>query len=281
MLDPSYAFQPSAFAGSVQNVPGLTSFSGAPSAQGLLPSSQTLTWNSFQAGDDVFFTKGRHLLKFGGQIERMQDNQLILGSVNGSFRFASLLNFLTNRPQSFQGNETIAPPEFGLRQTVAGAYFEDDVRLRSTLTIDLGLRYEMATVISEAHNRLSNLRNLTDAQPFVGSPFYLNPTLRNFERELDLPESSRGGHWGRIWHVRVLPLPYEFAISVSTDAVRSGIFETSFLRLIPRGAYNLLAGSGNRLVRSTEHAPKRNYVMQWNSSVARELSSPGNNGRLC
>jgi hypothetical protein len=279
MFDPSYFFQPGAFAGSIQNVPGLTNFSGAPSAQGLLPSSQTLTWNSFQAGDDFFITKGRHSLKFGGQVERMQDNQLILGSVNGAFRFASLLNFLTNHPQSFQGNQTIAPPEFGLRQTVVGAYFEDDIRLRPTLTVDLGLRYEMATVLSEAHGRIANLLNLTDAQPFVGSPFYLNPTLRNFEPRVGFAWNPAGGRTlvrGGFGMFDVLPLPYEFSISIQHGVP---FVQEIFGNVIPpgsfaTGAYNLLAGSGtsSRSV-YVEHAPKRNYVMQWNLSVARELSS--------
>ncbi|MBZ5643660.1 MAG: carboxypeptidase regulatory-like domain-containing protein [Acidobacteriia bacterium] len=279
MLDPSYAFQPGAFAGQIQNVPGLTNFSGAPSAQGLLPSSQTLTWNSYQAGDDVSLTKGRHELKFGGLVERMQDNQLILGSVNGAFRFASLSNFLTNVPQSFQGNQTVAPPEFGLRQTLAGAYFEDDVRLRSTLTIDLGLRYEMATVLSEAHNRLSNLRNLTDAQPNIGSPFYVNPTLRNFEPRVGVAWNPGGGRTlvrGGFGMFDVLPLPYVFSISVQHGVpfVQEVFGNTIPPGSFPTGAFNLLTGSpGSSRSVYVEHAPKRNYVMQWNFSIARELSS--------
>ena len=34
---------------------------------------------------------------------------------------------------------------------------------------------------TEAHNRISNLQNLTDAKPWTGAPFFRNPTLRNFE----------------------------------------------------------------------------------------------------
>src|SRR6202049_2172956 len=54
MLDPSFAFLPGALAGAVQSVPGVTSFLGAPTTLGVLPSSRSLAWNSFQAGDDVF-----------------------------------------------------------------------------------------------------------------------------------------------------------------------------------------------------------------------------------
>ena len=47
--------------------------------------------------------------------------------------------------------------------------------------IDVDPRYEMATVPSELNNLISNLDHLTDSRPRVGSPFFQNPTLRNFE----------------------------------------------------------------------------------------------------
>jgi hypothetical protein len=279
MLDPSYAFQPGALAGAIENVPGLTSFLGAPSLQGLLPSSKDLTWNSFQGSDDLILTRGRHTLKFGALIERMQDNQLLLSGVNGEFRFASLVNLLTNKPQSFQGNRTISPPEFGMRQTQFGAYVQDDLRMRSTLTINLGLRYEMATVPAEAHNRISNLRNLTDAQPYVGSPFFLNPTLRNFEPRVGFAWDPRGGRTllrGGFGIFDVLPLPYEFSISYqhAVPFVEEIFGNTIPAGSFPTGAFQTLSAQPNsRRSVYVEHAPKRNYVMQWNLSLARELSS--------
>jgi len=278
MLDPSYAFEPGGLAGSIESVPGLTNFKGAPSTVGLLPSSQSLAWNSFQGGDDAFLTRGKHGLKFGALVERIQDNQLILSNVNGVFRFNSLLSLLTNQPQGFQGNRTIAPPEFALRQTLFSAYIQDDVRLKPNLTVNAGLRYEMATVPNEAHNRISNLRNLADAQPYVGSPFFLNPTFRNFEPRVGFAwnPSARTLIRGGFGTFDVLPLPYEFSISfqhavpfvqeIFGNAVPSGSF--------PTGAFQQLAtaSTSSRSV-YVEHAPKRNYVMQWNLSVARELSS--------
>src|SRR6202521_2158639 len=184
MLDPSFGFQPGGRAGAIQAVPGVTSFLGAPTVQGPLPSSKSLFWNSFQAGDDAFLIRGMHALKFGGVVERMQNNELTLSNTSGAFRVDSLSNFLTNRPHVFQGTRTLSEPDFGLRETLVGAYAQDDIRLEKNLTFNAGLRYEMVTVPTEAHNRISNLRNLTDALPRVGSPFFLNPTLRNFEPRL-------------------------------------------------------------------------------------------------
>src|SRR5882672_8699163 len=86
MLDPSFGFVPGGLAGEIRGVPGITNFSGAPTAGGVLLSEKSLAWNSFQGGDDVFLTRGMHSLKFGVVVERMQDNQLSLPAVNGRFR---------------------------------------------------------------------------------------------------------------------------------------------------------------------------------------------------
>src|SRR3981189_1871992 len=103
MLDPTFAFVPGGLAGEIRAIPGVTNFSGAPTKAGVLLSEKSLAWNSFQGGDDVFLSRGIHSIKFGVIAERMQDTQLSLPAVNGRFRFDSLENFLTNRPQVFQG----------------------------------------------------------------------------------------------------------------------------------------------------------------------------------
>src|SRR4029077_6411477 len=118
MLDPSYAFVPGEFAGEVRAVPGVTNFSGAPTAQNFLSSSRRLAWNSFQGGDDVFLTRGIHAINLGAVVERMQDNELSFANVNGNFRFDTLADLLTNKPTVFQGIQTGGVPDVGLRQTL-------------------------------------------------------------------------------------------------------------------------------------------------------------------
>jgi len=113
--------------------------------------------------------------------------------VNGNFKFASLADFLTNRPRTFEGVVPRPIPVVGIRETLFGGYMYDDIRVRRGLNLSLGVRYEMTTVPTEAHNRLSNLLNLTDAQPHLGSPFFLNPTLHNFEPRLGLVWSPWAG----------------------------------------------------------------------------------------
>jgi hypothetical protein len=70
--------------------------------------------------------------------------------VDGSFTFASLADLLTNRPRNFEGLAPRPIPVVGIRETLAGAYAQDDIRVRSGLNVSLGVRYEMATVPAEA-----------------------------------------------------------------------------------------------------------------------------------
>jgi len=209
----------------------------------------------------------------------MQSNELSTGTVNGVFRFDSISDFLTNRPRAFQGLQSPALPDVGLRETLVGAYFQDDIRLRRNFIFNAGLRYEMVTVPTEAHNRISNLQNLTDAVPRVGAPFFQNPTLRNFEPRIGLAWNPRGGKTlvrSGFGVFDVLPLPYEFNLSFQ----RAVPFVNSvFANLLPAGSFPTGAFAkfsqqpGSGLGTYVEQKPKRNYVMQWNLSVARELSS--------
>ena len=277
MSDPAFAFVPGGFAGDIHSIPGVTNFLGAPTSAGYLPSSRSLFWNSFQGGDDAVVTRGRHALKFGGGIERMQDNELSASNINGLFRFDSLAQFLTNQPSLFSGTVTVLPPDIGLRQTLLGAYVQDDIRLEKNFTFNAGVRYETVTVPSEAHNRTTVLRNLMDAQPSVGTKLFGNPTLRNFEPRLGFawnPHSGKTLLRGGFGIFDVLPLPYEFTLSFQrADPNVQTIVGAASPGSFPTEAFQTLKNKPTGLAYFPESNPKRNYVMQWNVSVARELSS--------
>jgi hypothetical protein len=277
MRDRSYAFIPGQFVGGIQAIPGVTTFGGGPSIYNTIGGSKTLTWNSFQGGDDAFLTRGGHAVKFGAVVERMQNNERAFANLNGAFRFSALADFLTNVPHTFQGTVPNPVQTFGVRETLFGAYAQDDLKLRPNFTLNLGLRYETVTVPSEVYGRLSNLRNLTDAEPHLGSPFFLNPTLRNFEPRVGFAWNARGktlvrGGFGMF---DVLPLMYMFNNSIPyaipfTERIYANILPAGSF---PTGAYAEFASqSTSSQGIYVEHNPKRDYVMQWNLSVARELA---------
>src|ERR1700736_899384 len=125
-------------------------------------------WNSLQAYDDAFFTKGTHTIKFGGGFERMLLNVVADTDPNGIWHFADLQGFLSNNPNKFNGGiaSTLSPRN--LRQNIIGLYVQDDWRWKPNLTLNIGLRYETSTVPTETSGKIANLRNLTDPLPVCG-----------------------------------------------------------------------------------------------------------------
>jgi hypothetical protein len=235
-------------------------------------------WTTYQAYDDAFLTKGLHSIKFGGGFERMQDNLYTLTSP-GTFKFGDFYSFLTNRPSQFSSS-LIDPGGRGVRESLFAAYIQDDWRLRPNLTVNLGLRYEMTTVPTEESGRLSHLINITDQNPYVGNPYFLNPTKRNFEPRVgfawdpfrDGKTAVRGG----FGIFDVLPLPYEFMTIVDNAApfAEGGSVKNSKTPLAGTfyaGAFALQKPSAFQQT-YIENQPHRNYVMQWNLNVQRQIT---------
>lgn len=279
--DTSYGFVPGQFPGLIASVPGITSMPDTPIATnpGTLIGSKSLHWNSFQAGDDIFLTRGINALQFGAVVERIQDNAISFLNSNGTFRFDTLSDLLTNRARQFSGLVPSPQITYGTRQTLFGTYFEDDVRVKPNFTVNLGLRYEIASVPTEVHNDLSNLQNLTDAQPKLGSPYFLNPTLHNLEPRLGFAwtpsKNSKTLLRGGFGMFDVLPLPYELRdITPNPFPFARQFLGEPAQGSFPTLAYTQLSGSTTGF-RSTyvEHNPKRSYVMQWNLSAAEQISS--------
>jgi len=273
--DTSNGFVPGSAVGGIA-VTGITGYSGGSGAVGEIDYG----FNSFQIYDDVFWTKGIHSMKFGANVERLQNNELGTSMPNGTFTFTSLANFLTNHPATFTAalaGRNVSPYRF--RQTIVGAYFEDDAHLATNLTVNVGLRYEMATVPTEVNGRLTSLRNLSDSAPHLGSPLFYNPTYRNFEPRIGFSwDPFHSGHTavrGAFGIYDVLPLIYQFGIAAYSTApffergtIASGLPAGSF----PANAFALLTPNQLKYQYIESH-PKRNYVMNWNFNIQQQFGS--------
>lgn len=205
-------------------------------------------WNSTQFYDDANWIHGAHSIKFGVGVEREDYNFTAFQEPGGRWKFASIADFLEGNPFSWEAGlpNTVTPRE--LRQTIPNVYVQDDWRLRSNLTLNLGLRWEMATVINDGQGKIGSLVSIFEpsatttadsnmrcgaqftapvaAQPgttcdSVG-PYYKNPTLRDFDPRIgfawDPFHNGKTAVRGGIGIYDVLPLPGYFLLQTNQAA---------------------------------------------------------------
>ena len=123
--------------------------------------------------------RGPNLIKAGVLLERYKPREFNPTFSRGLFRFPSLRRFLENRPAIFIGLTPEADLDRAWEYDLVAFYLQDEVRLGDRLTVNLGLRYETASVPSEAGGRDVSLRGLLDPEPTIG-PLYRNPTRDNW-----------------------------------------------------------------------------------------------------
>ena len=260
------------------SVTGLTGFSGGLGNTG----DNTHTLDSFQFYDDLSLTRGSHALKFGFATERMEDNE-VPHSVWGNFSFNSLTAFLQNQPTngSFLGP---VYEGYGNRQSLFSGYAQDDWRVTSSLTLNLGVRYEMTTLPTEAHNRYLAITSsdATGTPVPVHTYWSRNQTLRNFAPRVgfawapfpDKKTSIRGAFGVYdllplpfIWQwIPALGPPFNYSSSVTLSGT-TGTF--------PYAAYNMVSFTtvcNTCTANWIEPNPPASYALNWNLNVQHSLT---------
>ena len=275
------AADPSFGTGIVPNRPGpIISGAGLSTSVQNLGNQSTFhhVQNSFQGYDDAFLTRGNHALKFGFAVERIQNNTLAVSRPNGTFNFKGLQSFLTNHPSSFTIGDPRFESEVSTRVTILGGYLQDNWRFRPNLTLNLGMRYEMSTIPTQAHVPFHILQSLTTAPVDVSRPWQSNPTLHNFEPRVgfawdpfsDGKMSVRGG----FGIFDVLPGPWV----TNQELSQARPFTLSLAASnLPAGAFPHLTGltinNTSALGYFPEQHPHRNYAMNWNLTIQRQIGS--------
>ena len=300
VADPAFGVMPGANNPNTVIAGGFTSL-----GVGLLGNNTLHNWNSFQFYDDASLTRGSHSLKFGFAMERMQYNFYTSFMKYGKLRFNSLKDFLLNNPASLEGGFPEALRPRGLRETLFAGYIQDDWRVRRGLTLNIGLRYEMATVPNEVHGQLTSLAAFSDPLPLCGtanpalttvrgkpgcagvsSSFFANPSKRNFEPRFGFAwdpfgngkTAVRGGF--AIFDVLLLPGYFFHPQSTATPFLLAGVVDNSkgplagigVLADTPGSAFSRL-GANSLFGVLMENRPPRSYVEQWNINVQRQLSA--------
>ena len=121
--------------------------------------------NSEHFSDVATLIRGRHTMKFGGELRIQQLNNAAHFDIGGNFNFRSnqtgntsdfnqgwpIASLITGRPEfSFNSNQTIDP---GHRFLSYAAFYQDDFKVTPRLTVNIGLRYDFGRPREEARGR--------------------------------------------------------------------------------------------------------------------------------
>lgn len=109
----------------------------------------------YQVTDSVSYLKGKHAIKFGGDILVNQSTNNVTANTKGPFRFRGGL------PAFFTGNISRAQISSGnflrhLQNEGYGIFVQDDWRITPRVTINMGLRYELTSVFHESDHLIGN-----------------------------------------------------------------------------------------------------------------------------
>jgi outer membrane receptor protein involved in Fe transport len=162
----------SPFAGITTNIPGhegvpdvnvLGGFTIGNNFEGELPQ----TGNTFQWTDNFTKTIGKHTIKFGGDVRRQRFDQFLYFEINGYYQYFSgqaddvgmpensYPDFFLGLPAAY--NQGAAQGE-DLRNTSLYLFAQDSYKIKSNVTINYGIRWELNTPYYDTGNRLQTYR---------------------------------------------------------------------------------------------------------------------------
>jgi hypothetical protein len=198
-----------------------------------------------EASDDVTFINGRHSWKFGANVKRMRDNTAQNTSLRGIYNFANFDAVLTGTSSNFTAVRPGQDAYRGFRQSLYALFGQDDFRVNSRLTLNLGFRWEAATDPTDSRKLASRLLNVSD-RAFTPDDVFIEITSKNFEPRVGFAWQATGdgrtvlrGGFG-IFHDQILPVYYAVAVTKYPPyyerlAVANPRFPDGYLQLTTSG----------------------------------------------
>ena len=240
----------------------------------------------FSVGDDAFWSKGKHEIKFGALFNHFDQYGNQGEGEKGAVSFASLHTFLLGQYKSyttFSGQQDNSLKDM-LFATV-GSYVQDTYHISRRLNLNLGLRYEFATQPNEKNGNQSNFASIPYSDAPTLGPIVGNPTYKNFSPRIGFAwdvfgngtTSLRGGaailydiaNIGEVYELEGIGMP-PFVVSYVVAPTAAGAPKTFQLPFpIPAGVVTgSLQGSAPTTVNYNYQQPR---MYDFNLAVERKL----------
>jgi hypothetical protein len=288
------------------NIPNLTMAGGLVSNGGSISNLGSnnnnpggLAQNTLQFIDHFSHTTGKHEWKFGTDIRNIRDNRFydldfigqitFTGSANPQGIKSPLADFaegLANSALHFIGDS-----HRSYRTTEYDFFAQDSYRLRTNLTLNYGIRYELNTVLHDATNRATTFRP-QDFTTFL-SPTADQTNLSVLQASGIVTQNQAGGLYGPNHNNFAPRVGIAWALGqrqLTVVRVGYGIFYDTVLGQIPGnvllnppslpdffnaapgvGWPNAFAPSGFPVITITPANFPSPYSQSWNADVQREL----------
>lgn len=247
--------------------------------------------NKFEGQDEIFWTHNRHSIMAGISVGRVQSTTLGDIFAGGLFIFASYGfnpggvpqpgSFLSGEPFLFTGaGSGQAEGTRSFRETQLTGYVQDDWKVNSRVTVNLGLRYEFVTNPVEVNGKLNAIVNVLTDTGFthVSNVFASNLSLHNLDPRVGLAWSLtndqktvlRAGFG--VFHAVVGPRDYFAAYSLAPPFNTLTIVEPAFSNPFTfTGLFSVPTPNISQAADyNSHHTP---YVMQYNLNVQRDLGA--------
>jgi Carboxypeptidase regulatory-like domain len=267
------------------NAPGI--YVGTPSVEGIpevdfnnfaigVPSRPNqLVENIYQVLDNFSKVVGTHTIKFGGQYHYNQLEENLSNVANGDFFFGTGINggnsetgvdfvdFLLGAPSSFIQGQSY--PSYG-RNFYFGLFAQDSWRIKSNLTFNYGLRYDVSAPWHEKFNEIQTMVPGLQSLVFPGSP-----TGWVFPGDPGIPNTLAPTRWNKF--APRLGLAYSFGAYDGTLGKILGKPGSSSIRVGWGMFYTTNEGASD--FNQIGDAPFGNYSGQFGSAFASPFINRG------
>ncbi len=233
--------------------------------------------NQYQLADQVSWTRGRHTIRFGFEVDRRQWNVSVPGLARGDLSFNSIGDFLLGLPgcppsdagcsvenpvvngittngsaysningSTGQGSTAYVTSPSGVQHSFrfsdASAYLQDDIRLLSRLTLNAGLRWDYFGLPADSTG------NITNFWPSLTTAWTAPPSGGTYKGYV-VPSNFKGSFpAGVIRSSGVAPFPHGASLKNIAPRLGFSLRPLNKASLIVRGGYGVFFDRPN-----TEH----------------------------